>query len=227
MAVKPKGLTLDAAGNLVILDSGYVHPIATGSQPFMLPKDKGQQEPLRVETAVQLSNGEWLASDGDAKAIYRFSKTFMYMNVFAANKVSKLAVNVMDEVAAIENQGIVVFDSTGRILSRIPAKTTAYELKDMVDLAYDAFGHIYVLDKTDIAVFSPYAAPKPTAAAAAPAPATPAAAAAAASPWRLLTLFTEPDKSVTGFKKATAFVVDEAGTVFLYDDQAKRVMVYR
>jgi hypothetical protein len=93
----------------------------------------------------------------------------------------------------------------------------------MVDLAFDTFGHLYVLCQNAIAVFSPYPAPRTGA----PAPAAPAAAAAATAPWRLLTLYTEADKSPNAFKKATGFFVDRAGTVFLYDDSAKRVMVYR
>jgi hypothetical protein len=73
-------------------------------------------------------------------------------------------------------------------------------------------------------VFSPYAgASAPAPAAGAPKPAKNAVE----NPYHLLTFFTEADKAPGAFRKATAFVVDASGGVFLYDENAKRIMVYR
>jgi hypothetical protein len=43
----------------------------------------------------------------------------------------------------------------------------------------------------------------------------------------LLTLYTEADKSPSAFHKATGFAIDRAGTMYLYDDRAQRILVYR
>ena len=45
--------------------------------------------------------------------------------------------------------------------------------------------------------------------------------------YRLVTLFAEPKTSTTGFHKATAFAVDDSGAIYLYDENAKRILVYR
>ena len=36
-----------------------------------------------------------------------------------------------------------------------------------------------------------------------------------------------PQADAAGFRRATAFALDRSGTVYLYDDRAERVMVYR
>ena len=139
----------------------------------------------------------------------------------------------MDEVAGLdrEQKGIALFDATGRSLGRIPLKATTYELQNPEDLTYDDFGHLYVLDRVSIAVFSAFAA-SPGAQATAPPAAGPArpvtrGAVDPPSPYRLLTLYAEPEKSPSAFRKATAFAVDRSGGIYLYDENAKRIMVYR
>jgi hypothetical protein len=108
-------------------------------------------------------------------------------------------------------------------------KGTGFDLQNPVDIAYDAFGHLYVLDRGSIAVFTPFG----TGPESAPAPVVPGRMATAASTpapsartYRLLTLFTEP-QSPTAFRRATAFAVDASGAIYLYDDRAERVVVYR
>ena len=45
--------------------------------------------------------------------------------------------------------------------------------------------------------------------------------------YHLLTVYSEPEKSPGAFRKATAFAIDRTGTVYLYDDHAQRILVYR
>ena len=165
--------------------------------------------------------------DGNGKNIHRYGKTGTYQGPFALSHASRLAVNAVDEVAAIDKdqKAIVFFDATGKISGKIPLKGTGYDLQNPEDLTYDAFGHLYVLDRGAIAVFSPYPAAPPAASAALAAPAAPAAS--AARTYRLVTLFAEPEKSVAGFHKGTAFALNQAGVIYLYDENAKRILVYR
>jgi hypothetical protein len=133
--------------------------------------------------------------------------------------VSRLAVSPLDEVAGLDrdNKCVDLFDATGKQTGKIPFKGTGYDLQNPEDLKYDSFGHLYVLDRSTIAVFSPYSATPITGAAKPPVD--------RGAAFRLVTAFTEA--SATGFKKATAFAVDASGTIFLYDDRAQRLMVYR
>jgi outer membrane protein assembly factor BamD (BamD/ComL family) len=236
-AVKPRGMTVDSGGNLVIVDGGVLKPMTgTKTTAFFLPRSNGVQQPLvKLQGIIQLSNGDWIVSDEDEKGLFKFSRDGKYTGIYSPSKISKLAVNAIDEVAAVDKdqKSIVIFDASGKTLTKIPLKSTtpAYELQDVQDLTYDVFGHLYVLDRAQIAVFSPYTAPAAAGARGAAAPAPPPAAGRGAAPagmtYRLVTLFAEPEKSTTGFHKATAFAVDDSGAIFVYDDNAKRILVYR
>ena len=242
-AVKPHGMTVDSLKNLVVIDGGVLKPM-TGDKTvaFFLPRTNGTQQPLiKIQGVIQLSNGDWIVSDEDEKGLYKFSRDGKYTGIYSPSKISKLAVNAIDEVAAVDKdqKSIVIFDAAGKTLTKIPLKsvTPAYDLQDVQDLTYDEFGHLYVLDRGQIAVFSPYTPPSAASAAGAragapaPAPATPPGRGAAAAPsgmsYHLVTLFAEPEKSTTGFHKATAFAVDDGGAIYVYDENAKRILVYR
>jgi TolA-binding protein len=225
---KVRGLTLDNAGALVVIDTGVMQQQNGKSLTLPVTKSNGQTDVmLKVNTAVQLSNGNWLVMDDAEKSIFRFSSTGAFINIFAPVKITKMAVNDVDEVAAIDKdqKAIALFDAAGKSIGKIPLKGTSYDIQDAEDLAYDDFGHLYVLDRSGIAVFSPYStgpAPAPAAGAA-----KPSGKNVVENPYHLLTFFTEPDKAPGAFRKATAFVVDPSGSVYLYDENAKRIMVYR
>jgi len=211
-----------------VIDGGLLKLPGGGSIGLLVPRSNGAQETLaKVESVVQLSNGDWLVMDGGEKAIHRFARAGAYGGTFATVRAARLAINETDEVAALDRdqKGIQLFDPTGKSLGRIPFKGTGYDLQNPEDLTYDAFGHLYVLDRGAIAVFSPYPA-TPPAPGAMPA-AAPAAPAGRASAYRLITTFAEPEKNVAGFHKATAFAVDQSGAIYLYDDRAQRILVYR
>jgi len=227
-ATRPRAVALDNTGALVVVDGGLLKLTGGGSIGLLVPRSNGAQETLaKVESVVQLSNGDWLVMDGGEKAIHRFTRAGGYGGPFATIRASRLAVNETDEVAALdrEQKGIQLLDAAGKSLGKIPFKGTGYDLQNPEDLAYDAFGHLYVLDRGAVAVFSPYPS-TPPAPGTIPA-AAPAAPAGRASAYRLLTVFSEPEKNVTGFHKATAFTLDQSGALYLYDERAQRILVYR
>jgi TolA-binding protein len=225
--VKPRGLVVDRAGSVVAFDATSLRP-ATGN-PIMLsvPQSGGTPKPLTdLEAAAQFSNGDWLITDGNDRSIQRFAGSGAHIGVFAPGRLSPLVVTATDDVVGVDKDAktIVVFDSTGKSTARIPFRGAGYDLQNVEDLAVDSFGHVYVLDRAAIAIFSPY--PATPAAGSAPAPAA-AAGAARATTYRLVTLFAPPPADTTAFKRATAFALDRSGTIYLYDDRAERVMVYR
>jgi len=222
-----RGLAVDITGNLVVLEQSALRPIGAQPMPLNVTRGTGAIEPLKSpDAAVQLSSGDWLVMDDNERGIQKFSKTGAYVGPFVAAKVTRLAVNASDEIAGLDRdqKAVILYDANGKTTGRIPLKGTGYDLQNPEDLTYDVFGHLYVLDRGSIAVFSPYVA---QAGAAAPAAAGAAATSAPAGrSYRLLTLFSEP-QSPTAFRRASAFALDPSGAVYLYDDRAERVLVYR
>ena len=231
--VRPRGITVDLAGQVVAFDAGALRPPTGAPLTLAVPQSGGTPKALsNLQAATQVSNGDWLVADSNDRVLQRFSSTGTHVGTFGAGRITRLASTETDLVAGLDKdaKSVVVFDGAGTLTARIPLKTPGYDLEEAEDLTFDAFGHLYVLSRTSIAVFSPYpAAPVATATAApAAAPASAGAPAAArAGAYRLLTVFAPPQNDPAGFRRATSFVVDPSGTIYLYDDRAERVMVYR
>ena len=218
---RPRGVTLDADGNLVIVEIGGVKPFKGASVPFIMPNPNGSIEPMtKITAAVQLSNGQWIVMDEDQRFIQRFGDTGKHVTLFAQNRVTRMAINRVDQIAAIDRdqRGIIIFDGAGKTLTRIPLKGTGYDLPNPEDLAFDNFGHLYVLDRVAVGVFSPYPA----------APVQFGASAAATAPvsFRLQAFF-PASQSGGALRRGSFLTVDESGAVFLYDERAQRVLVLR
>jgi outer membrane protein assembly factor BamD (BamD/ComL family) len=223
---RPRALVVDASGSIGVLEQAMVHP-AVG-EGFSLPVMRnGVLEALNKAMSVgQLSNGDWIVADESDKFLQRYTKAGKYLNVFSTSRLSRFVVNGSDEVIGFDRdqKAVTILDITGKAIGHIPFKGTGYELQAPEDLAFDGFGHLYVLDHTAVAIFSPFAV-----APAGAAPGTKPAAAPSAdrASYHLLTLYTEADKSPSAFHKATGFAIDRAGTMYLYDDRAQRILVYR
>ncbi len=226
--VKPRGLTVDLAGQVVAFDAGALRPPTGVALTLAVPQSGGTPKALsNLQAATQLSNGDWLVADSSDRVLQRFSSTGTHVGTFGAGRITRLASTETDTVAGLDKdaKSVVVFDGAGTLTARIPLKAIGYDLEEAEDVTFDAFGHLYVLSRTSIAVFSPYPAAPAGAAAPTATPAAPAAARAGA--YRLLTVFAPPQNDPAGFRRATSFVVDPSGAVYLYDDRAERVMVYR
>ena len=85
---------------------------------------------------------------------------------------------------------------------KIPAKTAAYELRNPVSIAFDALGHLYVLDRgrPSVIVFSPQA--------------------------KFVTSFAIEQDAPGAFREPGALAVDPAGRLYIYDERAERVQLY-
>ena len=221
-AIKPRGLVLDRSGRPVVIEGGSLRPASGAALALVVPRPNGTPAPLtRISSAAQLSTGDWLVSDEGERGILKFSSTGTFSGVFAPGRIVRLAVSPVDEVAAIDRdqKAVVVFDALGKALARVPLKTTTYEFQNPEDVTFDVFGHLYLLDRTAIAVFSPFPDALPAS------PDAPGTAAPPPSTFRLLTLYTEPAPGA--LRRATALAVDHAGVLYVYDERAQRILVYR
>jgi len=108
-------------------------------------------------------------------------------------------------VAALSSERSVrVFDRDGKLLQTIPTRGGGYEFEKPTDLAFDALGHLYVLDggRGTVYVFL-------------------------CATGKMITKFDSPEKAAGAFHKATALALDRAGRLYIYDSRAERVNVYQ
>ena len=142
----------------------------------------------------------------------RFAGDGRYRDRFITTPgVARLATNGSDDLAVLDkdDKTVLLFDRDGKQFGRVPIRGAGYELDAPVDIAFDAFGHLYVLDqsKASIYVFGPQFTEQ-----------TP-----------LLTSFTVTDKRAAAgaFRKALAFALDPAGRLYIFDDSTQQVQIYR
>ena len=100
-----------------------------------------------------------------------------------------------------DNKSVVVVDRGGKSLVKILGRGQGYELSNPSDVAFDDLGHVYVLDRSAVLVFT--------------------------QDGKLLTSFSPPQNTTGSFRDASAFALDQAGRLFIYDEHNERVQVYQ
>jgi TolA-binding protein len=229
VAARPRTLTLDASGNIVVVEGNALRLSSGAPLPLTIPQPGKTPRPLaKIDAVVVTSSGNWLVMDEDEKVVNRFDASGSHAGTWASARLSRMAINEYDEVAGIErdSKNIVMFDPSGRVIAKIPPRGTGYEFSNPEDVAFDAFNHLYVLDRTGVIVFD---VQKMVRAAATPAtpPRSAAAAAPAAAATPVVTIFAEPEKSPSAIRRATAFTIDSAGRMYIADDRAQKIQLYR
>ena len=165
-------------------------------------------KPLEDAAAVvQLRMSDYLVADSDGKAVLRFAADGRYIGSFYAQEVRGLAVNWLDDVAVVDCDArvVTVLDVQGKPIPKIATRGAGYELHEVVDLQFDALGHLYLLDRdgprSAVYVFTPNGA--------------------------LLLRHGVPDKSPGHFREPAALAVDRAGRLFVYDERAQGIQVHQ
>lgn len=220
---RPRTLTQDSEGRLYAVEPGLIRPQTGAPIPLAVTREGGGSKALeKIVAMVATSTGDWIVADEDERSLHRFSSAGRHLGAFAPARVTRLTINDFDDVAGIdrETKAIVFFDAGGKVVGRLASKGTGYEFDNPIDITYDALGHLYVLDRATVFVFGP-APSGGTAPAAAP------AASSTAPVLRLMAAFTEPEKNPGAFRRATAFAIDASGTMYLADERAPRILLYR
>jgi outer membrane protein assembly factor BamD (BamD/ComL family) len=210
---RPRALALDAQGRLTLVENTLLRLPSGETLQFAVPESGGFRPLAHLVAAAQLSGGDWLVMDDDQRAIQRFSPDTRHVATYQAARVTTLVVSATDRVVGLDKDGrnVFVFDQGGQMRAQVQLRTETYDLRDASDVKLDAFGHIYVLDRDALAVFTPYGPG-----------ATPSAPV-----YALVTRFSVPEGQPGRFDRATDMAVDGSGTVYLYDDRAKKIQVYR
>jgi outer membrane protein assembly factor BamD (BamD/ComL family) len=202
---EPRGMFLDRAGQPVVTFKNGFQMGASPMHVVSAPKPDGSPRELDgIPSGASTSMGELLLVDRDARAILRYDTDGKFLGPFASVNTERIAINGLDDVAALvrDDKSVIIYDRTGAVLVKIPARTPAYELRNPVALTFDALGHLYVLDRgrASVHVFSPQA--------------------------KFVTSFTIADNAPGAFREPGALAVDPAGRLYIYDEGNERVQLY-
>ena len=204
--VEPSAFFVEGRDRVVMVRAGTFIPEGLPPVVTNVPMPgRAARQPEEIVAVITLSGGDRLAVDRKAKTVLRLTPAGKFVSNFAAIDVERIARNDVDDVAMIDrqNKSIAIADRDGKILNRIPAKGTNYQFDDPSDVAFDALGHLYVLDgnKAAIHVFGPKN--------------------------RLITTITVPGRELGAMQKPKAFAVDAAGRLFVFDESSQRIQVYQ
>lgn len=205
-AVGPSAFFVDDQGRVVVARRGTL--VAGGGEAiaFAGPGADGQIRAVDdIPAALATARGERLISNPKGRNVLRSMPNGRFLSVFATGAISRMTQNWLGDVAMIDRstKSIVIADQDGKPLSRIATKGNGYELGDPVDLAFDALGHLYVLDTDRSAIFV-FGARN-----------------------ALITTLTIPDGSPGALGRASALAVDAMGRVYVFDTRSRRIQVYR
>lgn len=203
---EPSSFFVDERGRVITVRKDRLTVERGETTPLTVPQPDGKQRAVEeIPAAAAMTSGARLIADHKAKQVIKVSASGAYVGKFIGVDAERLALNRFDDVAMIDKdtKSVVVVDRDGKALSKIPQKGTGYEFDNPVDVTFDVFNHIYVLDRgrASIFVFGPRN--------------------------RLLTTVTIPEKSPGAFPRAAAFGLDAAGRIYIYDDRAQTVQVYQ
>ena len=197
---------LDAQDHLfTIHDDGVIR--GEGRSPLALAtaRSNGRVEPIDIDAAAAISTGDLVVANRAQKTLVRFSADGRPKGEIAkAIGARRLAVSQQDNLAAldVDQRTVTILSRDGRVLGRVAERGTAYQLRQPVDIAFDALGHLYVLDRAAVYVFT-------------------------ARGDRLLATFTSPDKTAGAFSNAQGLALDAAGRLYIYEGRTEVVQVYQ
>ena len=201
---KPRSLTLSQSGAVVVVGQESVQP-GDSAAPLTLSVPQPGRDPKvlkKIEDVVSLSNGDWIVADEDERAIHHFTESGSYLAAFAPIRARKLAVNRRDGVAALDRdrRTVTVLDRSGTVRGRLELRDRALDIRNPVDLSYDDFGHLYLLDREGLYIFDHQLA---------------------------LLARVESENRLAPIERATAVTVDSFGRLYIADDKAKQVFRFQ
>jgi outer membrane protein assembly factor BamD (BamD/ComL family) len=194
----PRSVFFDRYGQFLTVHEAGLSDARGRSVPLEMPPDGDHPLRLKLEDAVMTASGEYLLADRDKQAILRFSAAGRPAGEYASRlRARRLAIDDLDRVAALVEKTVVLLGRDAKSAGQIAERGTNYRLQDPTDICVDRFGHLYVLDKANVLVFSPDGA-------------------------KLLTTFTLPQRVEAQF-----VAVDSSGRLYAFDSRTDTVQIYR
>jgi outer membrane protein assembly factor BamD (BamD/ComL family) len=197
---EPRAVFFDRDGQFLTVHELGISDSQGRPVPLEMPPDGDHPLRLKIEDAVMTAAGDYLLADRDRQAIYRFSAAGKPGGEYASRvRIRRMAINDLDQVAVLGDKAVVIFGRDGKNVGQIVERAinNSYRLQDPSDICVDAFGHIYVLDRSTVFVF-------------------------AADGSKLLTSFALPERV-----EAQRIAVDVSGRLYVYDGRSDTIQIYR
>jgi hypothetical protein len=197
---------LDAQDRLfTIHDRGVIR--GEGRSPLALAtaRSNGRVEPIDIDAAVSLSTGDLIVANRSQKTLVRFTGDGRPKGEMAkAIGARRLAASQQDGLAALDTdqKTVTLLARDGRVTGRVAERGATYQLRQPVDVALDALGHLYVLERSAVYVFTPRGD-------------------------RLLATFSVPERNAGGLSEAQGMALDAAGRLYIYEGRTDVVQVYQ
>ena len=178
------------------------HGIRSANGPLVLIRipDQNRERDAEIQAAALVNGDAFVVADRRTRAIHHISASGAYGSRLAPLDVSRIAVGPQGQIAAIERETLALLliepDGTTR---RVPSQAAGYQLRGPVDLAFDSLGHLYLLERDSVVVFTPTG--------------------------EFLSVFS-PGTAVGAFRLGVALEVDSAGRLYIYDEDSERLQVY-
>jgi TolA-binding protein len=205
-AVDATAFFIDEQDRVVVARNGSLVAGRTEPVAFSAPGSDNQPRPIDEIPAVLINaRGERIIANPKGRNVIRALPNGKIMSIFATGQVSRMAQNWVGDVAMLDRnaKAIAIADRDGKTLSRLGTKGAGYEFDDPTDVAFDALGHLYVLDRGRSAIF--VFGPKN----------------------RLVTTLSIPERSPGPLSKGEALTVDAAGRLYVFDERSRRIQVYQ
>ena len=204
-SVDPLTLQFDRRGSMMTVHETGIRLEAKTPLVLLPPVIDGHARELKISDGLEMASGEYLVADRNQKNILKFAIDGKYLGEFARQQdVRRMAIDELDDVVALDagTKTVTLFNRDGKVLKQIAERGTNYQLRDPADVAFDALGHVYVLDRSSVLVFSPDGG-------------------------KLLTTFTVPEKAAGAIGDGSALALDTAGRLYVLDGKSDSVKVYR
>ncbi len=197
LATRPRGIGVDRDGSVVAIERGSL--LRRGAAPLQLTiTEDGESRAVDdIDAVAVASNGHWLVADRQRRAVQRFTNDGAYVGRYAEVRAERLAIDPDDRVAVLDDDGRILVYAEGEQVGEIATRTQEYRIEHPVDLAFDGFGHLYVLDREGIYVFD--------------------------RDRRLLTRFPDLASAAPVFERATALAIDRFGRLYVADERDKLI----
>lgn len=159
-ARKPGGVFVGADGSFIVADGTG---ISTRDRFFPLAWAKGEKretQPVeKASDAVRTSFGDYFVLDDEGGRVMHFSSSLVFDSLFApagSGGVESISVDPQDRLALLfkDSRKINIYDRRGKLTTSIAISGQGYALQEPVEIRFDRFGHLYVLDKSLHAVYA-------------------------------------------------------------------------
>ncbi|MEW6364508.1 MAG: outer membrane protein assembly factor BamD [Acidobacteriota bacterium] len=152
-AREPAGIFIDSGGGYYVADSTGIAARDTFRPLSYLKGTKRESEIVeKARDVFRTSYGDfYLLEGGDGKVLH-YTSSFGFDSVYAPSLdggVEAMSIDLYDRIALLfkREKKINIYDRRGKLVVTVASQGPGYAFQSPSRIRFDAFGHLYVLDK--------------------------------------------------------------------------------